>query len=201
VGCIYLDAFPAAAHASEKPTSLTVAIFTGDITVGGHYSLEDNVAFLAVCLEIASAHPHLSFKVKCKDPHHADVFKANPALNLRLSGTPNLTFLRQARHSYRDLLAEAEIVLTIGFTTPGTEALLLGKKAFYYSAMDRGGEAYRSNPLWVAKSAAELKSAFEGALANPEKTNEQLCRGLDLLDPFRDGAARQRILADLPVRG
>ncbi|HTB80533.1 MAG TPA: hypothetical protein VK717_06570 [Opitutaceae bacterium] len=195
VGCQVLDLLiPALARLpSERSDSgRRVLIFTGDVA-GSHYTFDYNISFLDACLILASSYPGDTFSVKVKDPGHADRFMSDDRLSHRLSQCPHFKFIKRPRHDYVELLASADIVLAIGFTTPGTEALLLGKPAIYYSELRSGGEAYRTNPLWVARTAEELKISYK-TCRDLDVTSRN---GLDELDAYRDGRTRERILTTL----
>ncbi len=189
VGCPALDALlPAAARIqpSREGAGRQILIFTGDIG-GGHCTVEYNIAFLESCLALAAAYPSDRFRVKVKDPEHADKFATNPRLRSAMGRCVNFEFLKRQRHDYAELLASADVVLAFGFTTPGTEALLLGIPAIYFSRLGEGGRIFPGNPRWLARTAAELKVRF-GECGSPESRE-----GLDELDPYRDGQARGRM--------
>lgn len=195
VGCPALDILLPARNktASEQMgAARRVLVFTGDVA-GSHYTFDYNISFLDACLMLACMHRDVLFLVKTKDPVHVDRFLGSDRLSERLGQCPHFEFVKRPRHDYAELLASADIVIAIGFTTPGTEALLLGKAAIYYSELCSGGEAYRSNPRWVARNPEELRVSFdaclEGNLGEPDK--------LDELEPFRDGRSRERILTAL----
>jgi hypothetical protein len=195
VGCPALDILVpnlCKAPPGRSGSGRRVLVFTGDVA-GSHYTFDYNISFLEACLTVACAHRDDSFLVKAKDPIHVDRFMACDKLSAQLERCPHFTFVKRARHDYAELLTSADIVIAIGFTTPGTEALLLGKPAIYYSELRSGGEAYRSNLRWVAKSAKELRASFEACL-EPSFGRDG---NLDELDPFRDGQTRDRILTAL----
>jgi len=195
VGCPVLDVLvPALAKlpAERSGSDRRVLIFTGDVA-GSHYTFDYNISFLDACLLLAGSYPDYTFSVKVKDPGHADRFMSDDRLSPRLSQCPNFKFIKRPRHDYAELLAAADIVLAIGFTTPGTEALLLGKPAIYYSELRSGGEAYRANPLWVARTPEDLRVSFKAC----RDLGVTLRDGLEELDAYRDGRARERILTAL----
>jgi hypothetical protein len=195
VGCPVLDLLvPALARLpSERSGSgRQVLIFTGDVA-GSHYTFDYNISFLDACLLLAGSYPDDTFSIKVKDPGHADRFMSDGRLSPRLSQCPHFNFIKRPRYDYAELLAAADIVLAIGFTTPGTEALLLGKPAIYYSELRSGGEAYRTNPLWVARTPEELQASFKAC----SELDVNLRDGLEELDAYRDGKTRERILTTL----
>jgi hypothetical protein len=195
VGCPVLDILvPALAKipSGRSGSGRQVLIFTGDIA-GGHCTINYNVSFLEACLTLAALHPDDTFWVKVKDPGHADLFRSDERLSPRLSQCPHFKFIKRPRYDYVELLASADVVLAFGFTSPGTEALLLGKPAIYYSELRAGGEAYKANPIWVVQKAGELQAAYEAYL----NSGLSWRHGLEELDPYRDGQARGRILTAL----
>jgi hypothetical protein len=84
-------------------------------------------------------------------------------------------------------------VIAIGFTSPGAEAALLGKRVIYYSELKTGGEAFRHLPDFIAHNGDELSRLFETAVNDYQDYARLNSAKLDSLDPFRDGRARSRI--------
>ncbi|MBM3852832.1 MAG: hypothetical protein FJ399_06710 [Verrucomicrobia bacterium] len=196
VGCLTLDALQHSrlkSSGTALPDEWLVLIFPGDIG-GSHYTLDYNVSFLRACLALAKRHPRAKFIVKCKNVADAGVFSSHPALKDLLPGLPNVQLVAAARHSYAELLSAAAVVLALGFTTPGTEALLLGKPAVYYSELGTGGDAFAANPRWVVRSGDELSAAFDEIWARRPPPDSA---ALDRLDRFRDASALARARTSL----
>lgn len=195
VGCFYADAHrghDVPGRSSGQPLSNSVVIFTGDVA-GSHYTLDYNVSFLQACLDAAARHPEFEFVVKAKDPEHISLFTARTALAGRLAAAANFHFASRERHDYAALMQGARAVLAIGFTSPGTEALLLGKPALYYTELGGGAEAFAACRKYVAESRAEFLDKFEDVLRPSVDEGSRLSS----LDPFRDGQALARVRGHL----
>ena len=92
-----------------------------------------------------------------------------------------------------DLISLSSIVLSIGYTTPGIEGLLLGKRSIYYSELKAGGQAVDRLPEFVADSSESFNLIFETALKDYKNYNFKHRSIIATLDPYRDGMALKRI--------
>src|ERR1051325_527992 len=118
---------------SESHSSISVTIFTGDIG-DSHFTRGYSLSFLKHCVGLARKHPQCSFRVKTKDSEHVGTILADEEFRaLYRSVESNFVFLERARHDYAEILDSSDIVLAIGFTSPGAEAALLGKRVIYYT--------------------------------------------------------------------
>lgn len=190
VGCFTVDRLARPATSDRMTTTpdgpRETVIFTSDVG-GEHNTLSYNLGLLHACCELAEEHPNDRFRIKPKEPDHTGTFLAQRDLAALLARLPNIEFVSQARHDYARLMARADRVIALGFTTPGAEGLMLGRPSFYYSELGRAGGVFRSIPGVIVASASELARAYRQA----DKPSEQ---SLSLLDPYRDGRARDRIL-------
>jgi len=203
VGCIYLDAllpysYSKNRHRLEKEDELLVSIFPSDIEKRHHYTIGYSIRFLCSCAELAEKNPNIQFVVKMKEPTYVNLAfedKNFSSLHERVKG--NFVFLRQEKYTYSELLSRSNIVIAIGFTTPGTEALLMGKRAIYYSELYHGGQPFCQIPNLIASTPNELQILFSKALVDHRKYCESNSRQIDVLDPFRDGMTKLRIMNHL----
>ena len=83
------------------------------------------------------------------------------------------------------------MVISIGFTSPGVDALLLNIKSIYFSQLFNAGKAFKVIPNFVSESTEELIYIFDKLIKNDTqiKTNN-----LKLIDPYRDGKSIKRII-------
>jgi hypothetical protein len=205
IGCIYLDTllprYKQEKHINStscKQKDLMVSIFPSDIGDKHHYTGGYTIRFLISCARMAAKHSNMHFIVKMKDPALIDFVMMNPEFTCVFDSVKeNFELPKLFRYDYTELIRLSHIVIAIGFTTPGAEALLLGKRAIYYSELTCGGQAFRHIPDLVATNQEEFENHFERAL-NDYQTYCSINRAsIDPLDPFRDGRALQRIIASL----
>ena len=109
----------------------------------------------------------------------------------------NFVFLREGRCSYMDALMESDIAISIGFTSPGLDAKILGKASIYYSGMKEVGQVFREVPGFVADSQSELTRLFEKAAEAHRAGEMEFDDRIRKLDPYLDGGARNRIIEAL----
>jgi hypothetical protein len=172
-----------------------VAVFPSDLG-GSLYPKTSTLNLLETCIDLAKTHTGWQFRIKMKDPAMVDVVLADAALARRYAEVENnnFQFLRLARHDCAGTISQSDVVIGAAWTTPASDALLLGKRVIFYDEFNAGGAAFDGLPHLVAKSRAELKELFNIATADYRDyaaRNENL---LARLDPFRDGNARSRIV-------
>jgi hypothetical protein len=199
-GCTYFDyLLPAAAayktaHQNSNHKRLNVCIFPGDISPRHHYSLNYAISFMVNCARLAVDNPDIDFVVKNKEPQYTDTICASEAfMDIYRQTDGNFRFEDRPRHDYMDLLCSSDIIIAVGFTTPGFEALMLNKRIIYYNELKYGGQAYRELPDSIARNDEELADLFKKAVNDYEMYAENIAEVLKSLDPFRDGRARERI--------
>ena len=205
VGCIYLDyLLPAYRESRDRLTEkahqgkLKVCIFPTDIDPKHHYTLNYALSFMKSCARLAIAHRDIRFVIKSKEPEYTKIIlRDSEFMNLYIKAKDNFMFLDRPRYDYADLLFSRDIFIAVGFTTPGMEALLLGKRAIYYNELSYGGTAYRNLSQLVASSEESLNILFEQAIQDYDSYAKMNSVNLDTLDPFRDGEARRRIYKEI----
>jgi polysaccharide biosynthesis PFTS motif protein len=156
--------------------------------------------FMLACATLAVHHPAVRFVVKMKDPSQIDeVMKYGEFVRVCEKVKNNFEILSRERYRYRDVLDESDIVIAIGFTTPGAEALLMGKRALYYSELSCGGQAFRHIPDFVAHDPDELLGLFQKAMSDHDSYSRTHRIAIAQLDPFCDGHAIDRIAEKLRI--
>jgi hypothetical protein len=197
VGCIYLDNAYSNGKTSlprnETSSSISVTVFTGDLG-GSHFTLGYSLSFVKHCVRLARKYPYCHFRVKTKEPEHVATILADEEFRSLYTGLEgSFVFWERARHDYFEILDSSDIVLAIGFTSPGAEAALLGKRVIYYTELKTGGEVFRQLPDFIAHNGDELTELFDIAVKDYQEYARLNSNKLDSLDPFRDGLARKRI--------
>lgn len=192
VGCSNLAEF----GSRGKDQARTVVIFTHELN-SNHNSASYNFRLLRACCALARRHPQCRFVVKMKDPQDVDILLEDFDFRQECESLPNFSFARLKRHDCSELLAQSDIVIAAAYTTPGSDALLAGKRAIFYSELGGGCEALTAIPGVVAESLPDLEAYFDLALDSLDRHDSDRERLLRGLDPFRDGAARDRIIETL----
>jgi hypothetical protein len=191
---------PRRKNAAVPRASPVVTIFTMELwALYGQPDL--TIRFLSACARLALQHVECHFQVKTKDPGMvSDLLKNDAFRALAERAQANFSFLDRARHDCAAVIDDSDIVIATGFTTPGADALVLGRRVVFYSELEGGGEAFLGLPNLVATSPAELASLFEIALNDYGSYSTLHADKLRELDPHRDGQARGRVLAFLAAR-
>lgn len=186
VGCSQLRELRGSA-----PDNGLVVIFTFELQ-GNLYPPSYTYRLLRACLNLARRHPERRFVVKMKDPEDVDVLLRDSSFRRECEDVANFSFARLARHACSDLLRRADFVIAAAYTTPGSDALLAGKRIIFYSELAAGCSSLKSIPVLAAETPAELETYFLKALAARCECEREAW--LDRLDPYRDGSARERII-------
>lgn len=204
IGDVHLDAYKnleigKVADAVNNRTR-NLLLFTGDAHFfePSHYTFDYTKTFLLETIKaVGEANKHdngVTFRLllKTKDPEHVSIILNDEEITALLQSYDlELTPRVRARHDVEAAIEEADIVLSIGFTSPGLDALLLGKPSAYFTPY--GNLNYNmifnvkngKNPL-VVHNASEIRAFLEGsAPIDPDILNG--------LDPFRDGKACTRL--------
>ena len=105
----------------------------------------------------------------------------------------NFKFIDRNRHDYLDLMVASDIIMALGFTTPGIEGLLLGKRTIYYNELKYGGDVYAHLPFLTAGSGEQVKYLFDKAMQDYKTYAYDNSFLIDSLDKYRDGMALKRI--------
>lgn len=177
-----------------------VAVFPSDISADHHYTYGYSMEFLGACCDAALSLDGVDFVVKAKDPWYISVYRESPELSSRLSLlSDRISFPATVRFDTEELIAQAEVVLAIGFTSPGLDALLAGKKVIYYDGLKCATGIFSGVPGLVVQSGVDLAESLEELLR--ADSHPAIQDALRPLDPFRDGMARSRILAAFNTAG
>lgn len=178
----------------REDSDVRVAVFTTEL-FGNHYPPSFTRELLEGCARLARRFPGCRFQVKAKDPETVDALQADSRFkDLCASVSRNFRLLRLDRYACAPLLAESDIVIAAGFTTPGSDALLQGKRTIFYSKLRGAGQPFSGLPDLIAETPEQLEQLFETALSDYRDYSRRHKQALDALDPFRDGQARQRAL-------
>ncbi len=125
--------------------------------------------------------------IKAKDREDVPVFIENQALKSQaLREDVPMACLPAERHEVASSIARADFVVAIGFTTPGMDAILAGKPAFYFAPFKSSHPAFEPTPPFVVHDADEL---FDAVRARRVVSAEALRR----FDPYRDAGAATRL--------
>jgi hypothetical protein len=163
-------------------TQPILAVFTADIDRDYplHYTYDYTYRFMLVLLKAVGefcdmdGHPIFSIHLKPKDPEHVSILLDSPEVQFMINKYHiNLNMITNKRHDIESVIDTAERVVSIGFTTPGFDALGRGKPSVYFTPY-KG--IYNSifdaaDSFLVAHNIEELKSFLSGG-RNP--SNELL---------------------------
>ena len=181
-----------------KNNNKQVLIFPSDVYIntssfsGGFYSLSYNINFLKSCLILAASYPNIIFYYKIKHPYHLEVSENTEEFKkLNLQNYNNFVILNNPLSDYFDKLLVSDLVISIGFTSPGVDALLLNIKSIYFSQLFNAGKAFKVIPNFVSESTEELIYTFDKLIKNDTQINTN---NLKLIDPYRDGKSIKRII-------
>ena len=205
IGCIFLDTLLSRLRREKNSepleqeiSELIVAIFPASLEYKHHYTKGYAVRFLVSCAHLAAKYPHVHFFLKMKQPKDLNPLLGNTEFKRAFSQIKgNLTFVEAPQYEYTKLMQMSDIVIAQGFTTPGAEALMMGKRAIFYSEMPCGGQPYWHLPNLIANNPEELEDIFELSLQDYKSYCSANIKHIDALDPHRDGQTRQRLVAFL----
>jgi hypothetical protein len=193
----------AAIKSQSKSKEFNVIIFPTDVNInpsafeGSFYPISYTIDFLLSCIHLAKSNPQINFYCKLKDESHLQLIKENiDFINSNAHEYKNFKFVQRSRTRYLDLLLNAHLAISIGFTSPGLDAILLNKKSIYYSQLKNAGIAFKQIPDFVVESKNDLISNFSNQM-NVNSTSDNTSVSLDTLDPFRDGLAIKKIIKHL----
>jgi len=124
--------------------------------------------------------------VKPKHPEHAAVFTADARLTAALQAAGlAFSYLQDRIHDIAKAASAADCALSLLPTTPGMDLLLAGKPSAYFNRLTWGDPRFDDHPLLV-RNADEIVAFLRGVRAVRPSF-------IDTLDPWRDGASRERI--------
>lgn len=199
IGDIYVDdlhgVIAASREGGKTPGNFhqtSIGVITGDI--GAPHTIGYNLRLLKTACHIALKHPQVNLLIKPKDPEHWKVFLRDKEL-LEFTQTlgDRLVMLGDKRHSIERIVILSDMLLVIGFTTPGIDALLSGKRVVYYDETKCADSVYGRIPKLLARDVEDLESLADDAISNTTDYHRIYSEQLDELDPYRDGCASQRI--------
>jgi hypothetical protein len=139
-----------------------------------------------ICIELAEIHPDYDFILKPKFQRHTDELISN------LPEFPENFSIKEGLYDTEELVAQSDIVLAIGFTSPGIDAIMRETDTIIYSELGEVTDPLGSTRV-VCESREEVINLF-----NEYASGVHIDSGfVDQLDPYRDGKAYDRIAADL----
>ncbi len=202
IGNVYLQRYrniPPRKTKTHHANSKHIVVFSSDIeleNVSVHFTLDYALQFfLAVIHAISRAKKQradIDYKltIKLKDKSHAAIFYSNQKI-INLLNEMDLipTMITDKRDSgVGEAIASADAVISIGFTTPGLEALLLDIPSMYFTPYQ-----YNYNRLFSPKSpivATSVQDLVDFLVDSKKQASKSI---LEELDPFRDGRASERL--------
>ena len=167
---------------------------------GNFYTKNYVIDFLTKCAQLAAQYPDIIFICKPKDSDDIELIKSDEKFKEVYSSLQgNFIFLNQGRMKYWDVLQNSDIAISIGFTSPGLDALLAGKRSIYYSHFRKAGSVFETIPNFVVKNSSALNELFykiiHSDLEEGNVSENELCE----LDPFHDGKAKERLINNLAL--
>lgn len=170
----------------EETDPNLVSVFSTDVNVDGRNTLAYNVNFVTTCLELAASYPDYQFVLKPKFQRHTDQLMAN------LPEFPENFAVEEGLYDTEELVSQSSVVLAIGFTSPGIDAIMREKDTIIYSELGDVPDPLGSARV-VCESHDDVVALFD-AYADGDHIDAEF---VDRLDPYRDGKAYDRIVADL----
>ena len=115
------------------------------------------------------------------------IFNKNTTLSSLLAQEGlELEYVSRAAHDVEEVIDQADYVLSLLNTTPGMDAVLLGKPSAYYNLLNWGDLfACEENPI-ILKNQKEIEEFLLGQRSVGDDF-------LNRLDPYRDGRTKQRL--------
>lgn len=200
VGSTNLDAHLVRACRDKPENSrMSVLAFPVEIPLRGersrsHYTFAYHCEYFMMLGRFAREHPDIDIRIKLKDAEDLARLQDEPTLDpLTGNGVSNIEFLAAARHDYSEVLASSDVVSAIGFTSPGTDSLLLNKPTVFFSRLGEGRGHLSRIPSTVASTWNEFNELLEQATTDPDRFVERQQVGMEEFDPFRDGQAMRRV--------
>ena len=176
---------------------LLVLVFDGDISEHSHYTWEYSRNFIINVLKIAKLHSDCRFIFKSKEQLNRKKYESDLVISKNIKEINNFKFLDNERNDYKTLINISDIIISIGFTTPGFEALSIGKRSIYYNELFYGGSAFALLPDLVATNFNQLSKIFKISKYDylDYVSNNKL--KLKELDDRKEWDAEQKILSCL----
>ncbi|MBI2986736.1 MAG: hypothetical protein HYY45_08210, partial [Deltaproteobacteria bacterium] len=199
IGSVFVDEYEMSSSfvTGQLPSEAikTVMLFPCDIHWEGepsYLTLDYAVQFLSAAIRAVSrlnrrvGFPYYRVVIKPKHVRHIDVFQQHPALCalLRDEGV-EVTYLAKAISDVKEAIERADYVLALLPTTPGMDALLLGKPSAYFNTLRQGDPVFDEHPI-IVRDEDEIEQFLKGRRAVDNGL-------LNRFDPYRDGRARERL--------
>ena len=199
IGDVNLDEFLQAAAATEADAApakldrpLEIVVFPTTAAYNDQYTPSYLLGTVEVALKAAGRVRRETGRqyrlwIKTKDRDDIPFYEDNQDLKRIATeeGVP-LACFRADRFQLLDSMTLADAVVSVRFTTPGMDALLLGKPSFYYTVLNDLHAAFVPSPMFVVRSVDDLYCCLrENLRPAPES--------LDRFDPFRDGRSAERL--------
>ena len=190
IGCFYLDDLKKYniddLHSFKKKIignkNFLISVFDGDISPHSHYTWEYAKSFITDVMKLAKENSKCKFVIKTKDTSNKGLYLKNPLIKDLYNKNDNIIFIDNERNDYKLVLNASDIVLAIGFTTPGFEALSLEKRTIYYSMLKNGGKAFKHLPNIVASNYNKLKCLFRISLNDKDTFYQENRENMELLN-------------------
>lgn len=178
----------------------SIVLFTSDIDDVGDeifplsYTLDYTLKFLLATMKAVygaqQTMKNMSNKIflKTKDIYQGELILKLPFINEALKKYKlNIELISHERHDLKESISMADVVVSIGFTTPGLDALLAGKQSYYYTPYD-----FWYNDIFNSQSPMVF-SHYENLLQEFITAKKLSDSFINELDCFRDGNASQRL--------
>lgn len=199
IGNVFLDenmcwtlTVPTSGH--QKISKIIIFLTDMEKGVPQHHSLDYVERFLIEMIYAASHYwqrlgqEEKILYIKIKDLEHFSVLSNHANIKKALELTSiKLHVYKHIRHNVKNILKEEGKFISIGFTMPGMDALLLGKSSIYFTPY-----YYSYNNIFSIHSPLIVhnRDEIETFL---EHGNSFAKNYLEKLDPFRDGKASERL--------
>ena len=205
VGCIYRDGLKIINNKDlvnfreklRNERKYIISVFDSDISPNSHYNWNYSKEFILNVISLAKEFNHCSFIIKPKDNSNTTKYLKDLDISKRLKETENIIFSKNKRNDYKKILNISDIVLAIGFTTPGFEALSLGKRVIYFSLLKNAGTAFKVLPNLISRDYNELKNLFLKSLTDHKNYSKDIKLTLNLLDESSSKSVKNQILINI----
>jgi hypothetical protein len=183
-----IRAAPAAQSAEHN-----VVVFLASAVGNDHYTREYHHQLLVATIEAAARAAEQrseTYKVwiKVKDIQDSDYYESHAELQtLAHARNITLTCLRAARFDVMGPIRLADAVISVGFTTPGLDALLIGKPSVYFTVLRHIHPALAGRAFVVC----DTESLYR-MLRDPQPAPLDV---VEDFDPYCDGLSAKRMLA------
>ena len=197
IGDVNLDEFvKAAAEAGAAPAkpdrALEIVVFSSKLANTDQYTPSYLLGTVEVALKAAGRVGRETGRqyrlwIKTKDRDEIPFYEDNQDLRRIATeeGVP-LACFRADRFELAGSMTLADAVVSIGFTTPGMDALLMGKPSFYYTVLNDLHSAFVPSPMFVVRGGDDLYRCLRDNLRPAPEI-------LDRFDPYRDGRSAERL--------